>query len=391
MRTGGDHPTAEHAALALYLLGALDDVDRVAFEAHLAGCDECLSAAGEMGGVTSALGGLDAADWDDLAGLTPEFPLPPGFGPPPDPAHATPPADLPPALAPPADLPPADAPPADLTPADPPSTGLPPGPLSADPPPVGPPSPTGSGQPAAPVPVARPPADSPPPPPPAGGEPVTPTADGGPAAAAGSAPPPALAADAGSPADVAPVPQSGTPVAAPRRGDRRGAGPRTTGRGAGSRPGGDRPATAPGPGGTRPADPARRRRMVLWGGVAAALVAVVLAGGIAAVTGFGDRSGVVLTATGEAPAEGVSLSVAITTDEGRGSTIRITATGLRQGLRYRLFAVTRDGVTHVVRDWTASTGPQEVTGELSLPVADLAFVTVGLVDGTAIVTAPISR
>lgn len=335
MRTGGEHPTAEHAALALYLLGALDDAERVAFEAHLAGCDECLAAAGEMGGVTSALGGLDAADWDDLAGLTPEFPLPPEFGPPPDRAQVAPPAGLPPAA--------------------PPSAGPPPGPPSADPPPVGPPSPTGSGGPTAPVPVARPPADSPP------------------------------------PADVPPDPQSGTPVAAPRPSARRGAGPRTTGRGAGSRPGGDRPATASGTGGTRPAGPARRRRMVLWGGVAAALVAVVLAGGTAVVTGLGDRSGVVLTATGEAPAEGVSLSVAITTDEGRGSTIRITATGLRQGLRYRLFAVTRDGATHVVRDWTASTGPQEVTGELSLPVADLAFVTVGLVDGTAIVTAPISR
>ncbi|MEV0940945.1 zf-HC2 domain-containing protein [Micromonospora wenchangensis] len=347
MRTGGEHPTAEHAALALYLLGALDDADRVAFEAHLAGCDECLAAAGEMGGVTSALGGLDAADWDDLAGLTPEFPLPPEFGPPPDRTPAAP--------------------------------------------PVGPPPPTGSDQPAAPVPVARPPADSPPPAPAAAGGPVTPAADGGPATAAGSAPTPAPTADAGPLADMPPDPQSGTPVAAPRRSARRGAGPRTTGRGAGSRPGGDRPATASGTGGTRPADPARRRRMVLWGGVAAALVAVVLAGGTAVVTGLGDRSGVVLTATGEAPAEGVSLSVAITTDEGRGSTIRITATGLRQGLRYRLFAVTRDGVTHVVRDWTASTGPQEVTGELSLPVADLAFVTVGLVDGTAIVTAPISR
>ncbi|MFJ8688721.1 zf-HC2 domain-containing protein [Micromonospora wenchangensis] len=333
MRTGGEHPTAEHAALALYLLGALDDADRVAFEAHLAGCDECLAAAAEMGGVTSALGGLDAADWDDLAGLTPEFPLPPGFGPPPDHGQA---------------------------PTTPPSAALPP----VEPPPVDLPPPTGSGEPA--TPVARPPV-------------------GGPASAA------APAADAEPLTDVPPDPQAGAPVGAPRRGGRRGAGPRTTGRGAGSRPGGDRPATAAGTGGTRPDDPVRRRRMVLWGGVAAALVAVVLAGGIAVVSGFGDRSGVVLTATGEAPAEGVSLSVAITTDEGRGSTIRITATGLRQGLRYRLFAVTRDGVTHVVRDWTASTGPQEVTGELSLPVADLAFVTVGLVDGTAIVTAPISR
>jgi hypothetical protein len=122
------------------------------------------------------------------------------------------------------------------------------------------------------------------------------------------------------------------------------------------------------------------------------MVAVVLAGGM--VTGWesGDRGGLVLTATGEARDQGVSLAVSITTAEERGSTVKITATGLRQGLRYRVFAVTRDGTTHVVRDWTASTGTQEVTGELSaVAVDELAFVTVGLVDGTAIVTAPISR
>ena len=331
MRTGGEQPTAEHAALALYLLGALDEAERIAFEAHLAGCGECLSAAGEMGSVTSALGGLDAADWDDLGGL-PEFVPPAEFTPPPGRTPASTPV-----------------PPTDLTPV------------------------TGPDAPALPaVPRQPPPGDAP----------EAPTAVG-----------------ADPSVDVTSTAPPGEPggAAAPR-GARRGTGPRAADTGrpagsrpAGSRPGGGRPGTASGAGGTRPADQARRRRLMLWGGVAAALVAVVLAGGIAAVTGFGGRSGVVLTATGEAPAQGVSLSVAITTDEGRGSTIRITATGLRQGLRYRLFAVTRDGTTHVVRDWTASTGPQEVTGELSLPVAELAFVTVGLVDGTAVVTAPISR
>ncbi|MEU1603153.1 zf-HC2 domain-containing protein [Micromonospora matsumotoense] len=330
MRTGGEQPTAEHAALALYLLGALDEADRIAFEAHLAGCTECLSAAGEMGSVTSALGGLDAADWDDLGGL-PEFVPPAEFTPPPGRTPASTPV-----------------PPTDLTPAAGPDAPAPPA-----------------------VPRQPPPADAP-------GAPTAAGAD--PSVDATSAAPP------------------GEPGGAAPRGARRGTGPRPADTGrpagsrpAGSRPGGGRPGTASAAGGTRPADQGRRRRLMLWGGVAAALVAVVLVGGVAAVTGFGGRSGVVLTATGEAPAQGVSLSVAITTDEGRGSTIRITATGLRQGLRYRLFAVTRDGATHVVRDWTASTGPQEVTGELSLPVAELAFVTVGLVDGTAVVTAPISR
>ncbi|MEU7979334.1 zf-HC2 domain-containing protein [Micromonospora sp. NPDC049081] len=358
MRTGGEHPTAEHSALALYLLGALDDTDRVAFEAHLAGCGECLSAAGEMGSVTSALGGLAAADWDDLGGL-PEFAPPAEFLPPaghtPAPGLA-PPAGPPPAADP--DVPAASAP--VVVPRQPVPDAVPDPPTRAsDPPSAADPALRTSDAPRA-------------------GEPVA-TVTG---------------ADPG--AGVTPPRAADEPAGTARRGARRGTGPRADAgspvrnRPSGNRPGGDRPGSASATGGTRP-DSARRRRMLFWGGVAAALVAVVLAGGVAAVTGFGGHSAVVLTATGEAPAQGVSLSVAITTDEGRGSTIRITATGLRQGLRYRLFAVTRDGVTHVVRDWTASTGPQEVTGELSLPVADLAFVTVGLVDGTAVVTAPISR
>jgi hypothetical protein len=118
---------------------------------------------------------------------------------------------------------------------------------------------------------------------------------------------------------------------------------------------------------------------------------LVLAGGVVAVNEWDAGTDPVLTASGEAPGYGASLSGAITTDDEGSSTIRITVTGLRRGIRYRLFAVTRDGATHVVRDWTASSGPQEVAGETSLPVDDLSFITVGLVDGSAIVTAPISR
>ncbi|MFC0097789.1 zf-HC2 domain-containing protein [Micromonospora marina] len=330
MRTGGENPTSEHESLALYLLGALDETDRVAFEAHLAGCDECLSAASDLGGVTSGLGGLSAADWNGFA-LPPPSVLPP--------ASVLPPPSVPP---------PASVPP--------------------------PRSPSGAED----VPAAEPWADAP-----------------DLASAAGH--------EGGSRTDVAGTTTPGTGTGRPRTDDAGPAPGAGTGRGPagrrGNRPGGapggagpTGPGRAPGdrPGGRRPRALSARRRLLLWGG-AAALALTVLTGGIVATVGGGGRDDVVLTATGEAPGQGASLSVSITTHEGRGSTIRITATGLRPGLRHRLFAVTRDGVTHPVRDWTASNGPQEVTGELSPPLDQLSFVGVGLTDGTSIVTAPISR
>jgi len=145
------------------------------------------------------------------------------------------------------------------------------------------------------------------------------------------------------------------------------------------------------PDGRPPSTPfvSRRRRLAI--SAAAVVVALVTAAGVVTTIERGDGGDRVLTASGEAPRYGASLSVSISTHDGGSSTIRITVTGLRQGIRYRLFAVTRDGATHVVRDWTASSGPQQVTAETSLPVDDLSFITVGLVDGAAIVTAPISR
>ncbi|GHJ17303.1 zf-HC2 domain-containing protein [Micromonospora sp. AKA38] len=361
MRTGGEHPTSAHEALALYLLGALDETDRVAFEAHLAGCDECLSAAADLGGVTSGLGALDAADWA-------EFDVPP--------AAVLPPASVLPPRAVPAVRP------------DPASTAVV---ESALPDPVVPgpvvPDPDVAGEPAAPVvresavPVAGEPT------PPVVGEPAVPVA-GGPVVpespADAGARPASPAVPRSGPDPDGPTAPDGGPVPAGRRPLRPGRGPGgTTGpapsSGRGSRPGDGR---------SRPLS--ARRRLLLWGG-AVALALAVLTGGIVAAVGGGGRDDLVLTATGEAPGQGVSLSVSITTHEGQGSTIRITATGLRPGLRYRLFAVTRDGVTHPVRDWTASAGPQEVTGELSPSVDDLSFVGVGRPDGTSVVTAPISR
>ncbi|WP_199199509.1 zf-HC2 domain-containing protein [Micromonospora sp. RP3T] len=322
MRTGGEHPTSAHEALALYLLGALDETDRVAFEAHLAGCDDCLSAAADLGGATSGLGALDAADWA-------EFDVPP--------AAVLPPASVLPPRAVPAVRP------------DPASTAV------VDPAVPDPAVP----DPTVPDPTVPADADS------DAGEPTAPVVRESAVPVVGESAAP-----------------DGGPVPAGRRPVRPGRGPGgPTGPASGRR-------SRPGDGRSRPLS--ARRRLLLWGG-AVALALAVLTGGIVAAVGGGGRDDLVLTATGEAPGQGVSLSVSITTHEGQGSTIRITATGLRPGLRYRLFAVTRDGVTHPVRDWTASAGPQEVTGELSPSVDDLSFVGVSRPDGTSVVTAPISR
>ncbi|MFI6244444.1 zf-HC2 domain-containing protein [Micromonospora sp. NPDC050795] len=151
-----------------------------------------------------------------------------------------------------------------------------------------------------------------------------------------------------------------------------------------------RPGHAPaGPAGTRPGT--RRRRLAARLGTAVAAAVFALAGATIVIDQWSARDDLTLTATGEAPAYGTSLSVTITTNNSGHCTIRITVTGLRAGLRHRLYAVTRDGTTHVIRDWTASAGPQQVTGETSLRAGDLSFVTVGPPDGPAIVTAPLSR
>ncbi|MEK8104334.1 zf-HC2 domain-containing protein [Micromonospora sp. M12] len=79
MGAGGEHTTAEQSRLALYLLGALDEAERVSFEEHLAGCWRCLDEATEIGASTSGLAGLADVDWDlpaDVEPLLTADPLP---------------------------------------------------------------------------------------------------------------------------------------------------------------------------------------------------------------------------------------------------------------------------------------------------------------------------
>jgi len=49
------HPWLEHAAP--YALGALDESDRVSFEAHLASCDVCATEVRELRDVTGVIAG----------------------------------------------------------------------------------------------------------------------------------------------------------------------------------------------------------------------------------------------------------------------------------------------------------------------------------------------
>ncbi|GIJ25003.1 hypothetical protein Vqi01_01650 [Micromonospora qiuiae] len=330
MRAGGDHATAEQERLTLYLLGALDDAEREAFEEHLAGCWDCLDEAASIGPSIGGLAGLGDADWS-LPEADPELPAPSSAVDPELPAPSS-------------------------------AVGSE---LSASVPAADPvlPSPSAAADPTASAPSAA----------------VEPeVSESGTPAAPG-------ARDTGPDADDAVPPANESSATPGSTGSRASTVEAAPVRPAGSRPGFRRPT------GTRPGSTAtsRRRRRALWAGAAAMVLA--LAGGVVAVNEWTSAPDPVLVASGEAPGYGASLSVTITVGDHGGATIRITATGLRQGLRYRLFAVTRDGATHVVRDWTASAGTQQVAGETSLPVDELSFITVGLVDGSAIVTAPIAQ
>lgn len=60
-----------------YVLGALDDIDRAAFEQHLSGCDECRQRVAELSDLPGLLAGVDLADVEeDIAGPLPDTLLP---------------------------------------------------------------------------------------------------------------------------------------------------------------------------------------------------------------------------------------------------------------------------------------------------------------------------
>ncbi|MEV6705977.1 hypothetical protein [Micromonospora wenchangensis] len=76
---------------------------------------------------------------------------------------------------------------------------------------------------------------------------------------------------------------------------------------------------------------------------------------------------------------------------GPASDVRATVLGLTAGVQYRLYAVAADTRTYQVAQWTATAGPQEVTGEIPAAVDTLAFFAVAETDGTALVSARIGR
>lgn len=267
MGEGGERAVAEQTAVALYLLGALGDEDRVAFERHLAGCDRCLAEAAEVGPVTSALGLLPEAAVRDL-----------------------------------------------LAEAD-----------AADDVRAG-----GSANP-----------------------------DGGPGPKTRDARRPGGPASTRPPAVVRPPARQAPP------------GRRDTHRGRAR----------------------QRQRMIAW---TLAVVATIAVGAATVTMLRGRETGMArdgepaLVASAEASIHGASLSVMVT-GTANGSTVRATVTGLRPGILYRLYAVTRDGESHTVRDWAGARGTQQVLGELSLPVDSLAFFTVAEANGDPVVTAPLVR
>ncbi|MEU5943721.1 zf-HC2 domain-containing protein [Micromonospora sp. NPDC047548] len=136
--------------------------------------------------------------------------------------------------------------------------------------------------------------------------------------------------------------------------------------------------------------PGRLRRLAM-GGIA---VLIALAVGTAVGRAIRPAESTQLTpvdssVTVEGTAAAARLSVVIAA-KGHSTTITATVTGLEPSERYRLYAVTTDGHAHEVDEWTGSVGATDLTTELELSVADLAFFSVTRQDGTAVVAARLS-
>jgi anti-sigma factor RsiW len=161
-----------------------------------------------------------------------------------------------------------------------------------------------------------------------------------------------------------------------------------------ARPAAGRPQTAPGARRLRPGLRNRRTRGLL--GIAGlAAVAIVLASILVAlaVDGQGVRrpGDIAPAATAVDARTGASVSLRVTEHADHTVGIRATVTGLRDGTRYKLYAVTFDGGTRLVTAWTGSATPQDVIGELPVSAKDLSFFTITLMDDTPVVSAYLSR
>jgi anti-sigma factor RsiW len=144
------------------------------------------------------------------------------------------------------------------------------------------------------------------------------------------------------------------------------------------------------PGSARPGRKRARRRYLAYIGSAVAILMLVGLGTLLLNDSGSQEAGAGVMASAAATTGDVNLTVSIT-GNAHGSTVNAHVTGLRPGVRYRLYAATVDGETYAVRDWLGDATTQDVSGELTVTVDSLAFFTVGPVDGAPFVTARIER
>ncbi|GAB3806267.1 zf-HC2 domain-containing protein [Micromonospora zhanjiangensis] len=134
----------------------------------------------------------------------------------------------------------------------------------------------------------------------------------------------------------------------------------------------------------------RRRPGPLVGAAGLAAVLAVLLAGYLTLAGPGpaDRpGGPAPVAAGVDNRSGAAVSIRIVGRPDGSAGVQVTVTGLRDATRYQLYAVTADGGTRLVTDWTGSAAPQDLSADLPIPAADVAFFTVTLMDDTPVVSA----
>ncbi|WP_422747614.1 zf-HC2 domain-containing protein [Micromonospora sp. WMMD1219] len=162
------------------------------------------------------------------------------------------------------------------------------------------------------------------------------------------------------------------------------------GRSDASRPAGRRSGSA-GPG--RQPRTRRQQLALMRVGLALAVVLFVGFGTLFVLDRTTDEPGpevVTVAATGSEPRTGATASVFASESDGS-VLVRVTATGLRAGTRYELYAVTLDGQARKIAEWTGTDTVQESSGDLPVGLADLAFVTIRVVDGPPAVTVQLPR
>jgi anti-sigma factor RsiW len=141
----------------------------------------------------------------------------------------------------------------------------------------------------------------------------------------------------------------------------------------------------------------RRRALIAIGGLASVVVLTIgMALGLALGHGGGGAAGGTPTGISMAAAAadnttGATLSVVVTAAVDGGTTVHATVSGLRDGERYELVAVTVDGTTSVVSVWLGATGARDLADDIPVAPTQLAFFAIARGDGTPVVSAYLPR